>query len=181
MLPAESEEDNWMEAGQEKTVYTDGTYAQNGMVVEWSTGRERTEAAAGVVISSGMGDNRLRVTGEIQMTSAYDAEVIALTVAGRMLRGATIYSDCQSAMTATSLVQQRTGIVQVLRMADGYGNVRKVAAHAERRKLRADWTPEEEGNVKADATAAGREDANGNPLKTYLYVQLSNGLHHIGG
>jgi hypothetical protein len=178
-LPAEPEEDDWIEAGPETTVYTDGAYTQHGTFMEWATGRQRTEAAAGVVVISDTGDSHLRVTGEIQMTSAYDAEVLALAVAGRMLRGATVYTDCQSAMTATSFTQQRMGIAQVLRMADGFGNIRKVAAHAERRKLRTDWTREEEGNVKADATAAGREDENGTlPMTLSIRTALKRVTPH---
>jgi hypothetical protein len=100
-LPAEPEEDNWLEVGPQSTVFTDGSYAQHGTIAEWSSGREQTVAAAGVVISSNSGDTRLRITGELQMTSAYDAEVVSLAVAGRMIRGATIYSDCKSAMAAT--------------------------------------------------------------------------------
>ena len=163
VLPAEPEEAEWVEAGPLTTVYTDGTYARNGTITEWASGRERMEAAAGVVISGDAGDTRFRIAGEVQMTSAYDAEVVALAVAGRMIRNTTIYSDCQAAISSVNLTQHRTGIAQVLRIADGQGEVQKVAAHAERRKQRSDWTPEELGNVKADAAAAGREDEHGNP------------------
>ena len=142
---------------------TDDGIHRRDVRAKWDDDRMVDGAAAGIVVSSDSGDTRLRVSSEVQMTSAYDAEVVALAVAGRMLRGATIYPDCQSAMAATALVQHRTGVAQVLRTTDGYGDVRKVVAHAERRKQRSDWTPEEEGNVKADATAAGRKDESGNP------------------
>jgi hypothetical protein len=141
--------------GSDADVYTDGTYQCYGTMEEWSQGRQRDLAAAGVAILSASHGVGLRVT-DVEMMSAYDAETVAIAVAGCIAPGAVIHTDCKAAQDASSLRQHRTGITHIMRMAPQRGSVVKVQAHAERRKHKRDWSKEEEGNCKADAVAGGR-------------------------
>ena len=101
-----------------------------------------------------------RIT-DVAMKTAYDAETVALAVAGCIAPGAPIYTDCKAAQDKTSWNQHRTGIAHIMRIAPHRGEVIKVRAHAERRKHKRDWTKEEEGNCKADAVAGGRLEETG--------------------
>ena len=138
--------------------YTDGTFTAEGTLEQWATGQEQTIAAAGVYVS-GSEEKRYRLADGIALDTAHAAETLALAIGMRGARGHAIHSDCAAAIAAWSGRRKYRGIKQVNRLAgEGFGDVCKVKAHAERTKPREEWTKEEEGNVIADAVAAGREE-----------------------
>jgi len=143
------------QAGSDAEVYTDGTYNSSGTMEEWAQGRQQESAAAGVVILSEQQALGFRIT-DVAMSSAYDAETVAIAVAGRLAPGATIHTDCKAAQDSTRKEDHRTGITHLMRIGLQRGEVEKVRAHAERRKHKRDWTRDEEGNIMADAVAGGR-------------------------
>jgi hypothetical protein len=141
--------------GSEVEVYTDGTYSCSGTMEQWAQGMQSELAAAGVYIVSDQEEVGYRITS-VDMKSAYDAETVAIAAAGHLAPGAVIYTDCKAVQEAANKDQHRTGIAHIMRVALNRGEIKKVRAHAERRKHKRDWTREEEGNCKADAIAGGR-------------------------
>jgi hypothetical protein len=141
--------------GKDVEIYTDGTYQCFGTLEEWSQGTQQERAAAGVVIVAEQQEIGYRITG-VAMNNAYEAETVGIAVAGFLAPGAVIHTDCKAAQDATGTLQHRIGISHLRRIAPSRLEVKKVQAHAERRKHRRDWSREEEGNCKADAVASGR-------------------------
>ena len=156
-------------------VYTDGTYMCSGTMVEWAQGAPVCTVAAGVVVNTDEGTFGYRIT-DMKMESAYDAELVAIAAAGRLAPGAPIYTDCKSAMQTAQGTQHRTGMAHTLVIASRRGTINKVQAHAERRKHKRDWTRQEDGNVLADAVAAGRGEEVGLTMKKFNISEAINNV-----
>jgi hypothetical protein len=85
----------------------------------WSQGTEISTAAAAVVIYKDDQDVGWRITDEVKMKSAYDADFVALAVARRLAPTAAIHTDCKSAIVATEQRHHRLGVTQVMMTTEG--------------------------------------------------------------
>jgi hypothetical protein len=151
-------------------LFTDGSLSKEGTLLQWASGIETVSAAAGVYVAASE-ELCLRMAEGVDLPTAHAAETLALAVAVRGAAGHDIHSDCAAALAAWGRKRKWTGILQINKIArDGEGTLHKVKAHAERTKPRCDWTPEELGNVIADATAAG--DA-GRAGKTITHISAT--------
>jgi hypothetical protein len=98
----------------------------------------------------------VKVDLDVDVRSAFDAEVISLVIAHEMAgqRNVNIWSDCNSAIKCLN----GGGLGSYSQLLSGWrkaSNVsfQKVKAHPERRAAAAEWTKEEQGNFLADKVA----------------------------
>ena len=147
------------------TIYTDGSFSAEGTLAQWSKGTQPKREAAAVVVR-GESDLLFRMTEGVALHSAHAAETLALAIGMRGARGHAIYSDCAAAIAAWGGRVKYTGVRGMNLLAcGGYGDVRKVKAHAEKTTAKENWTDEQHGNVTADAVAAGDEAAAGGEIR----------------
>jgi hypothetical protein len=106
------------------------------------------KAGGAIVLHTNRGLLTVKVTMDVDIRSAFDAEVISLLIAHEMSGGkdVTIWSDCNSAIKCLN----GGGLGSYSQLLAGWkkaGNVsfQKVRAHPERRLATADWSKEEQG------------------------------------
>jgi len=139
-------------------VYTDGSWKEKVTTRSFLSGEKETTTGGAVVLRKGEKFLLIHIEMDIELESAFEAEMISLLTAVDIVRDreATIYSDCKSALSL--LNNQMRGAF--LNITSGWkkpvGTVlKKVRAHPERYKKPEDWNGNDKGIWLADQVAGG--------------------------
>jgi hypothetical protein len=118
----------------------------------------------------------VKVIMDIDVHSAYEAELVSLLIAHELSKGRpiTIWTDCESAMKRLN----GAGLGSLAQVLSGWRKnprtlFRKVKAHPEKRIPLASWSVEEKGNFMADQVA-------GDILPPNFTIHASEWLKRIG-
>ena len=159
-------------------VYTDGSYARHGSILEWARGKPQVQAAAGIYVRTpgSEPDIRVRIPYGVKATSSFTTEAVALAAAlSKAHSSSHIHTDseaCLKLLQAQPAKRTRTcAEADILRCSeDVHGRLHKVKSHAEKRKPQHEWTLDERGNIQADHTAAGKDA--GGIIETWTGSQM---------
>ena len=158
------------------TAYTDGSWARTDTIASLLLGNGEIKTAGAIILHTLQGMINIKITMDIDVSSAYEAEVVSLLIAHELAkrRKVTIWTDCEAAMKRLS--GRRLGaLAQVLNGWEKNDKVafRKVKAHPERRLPASEWSTEERGNFMADQVA-------GSILTPAYTIKASEWLKKIG-
>ena len=157
-------------------VYTDGSWSRTDTVSSLLLGCGAIKTAGALVLHTPRGMINVKVVMDIDVHSAYEAELISLLIAHELSKGRpiTIWTDCESAMKRLN----GAGLGSLAQVLSGWRKnprtlFRKVKAHPEKRIPLASWSMEEKGNFMADQVA-------GDILPPAFTIHASEWLKRIG-
>jgi hypothetical protein len=143
------------------SIYTDCFWSKSHTLSSLLLNTGSVHSGGAIVLHTPRGLFTVKVDLDIEIKSAFDAEVISLLLAHEISsnRRTNIWSDCSSAIKCLN----GGGLGPYSQLLSGWTknkdtNFCKVKAHPERRLPASEWSMEEQGNFLADKVASGAVD-----------------------
>jgi hypothetical protein len=140
------------------SIYTDGSWTKTYSLPSLLLNSGSIVTGGAIVLHTNRGLLSIKVDIDVEVNSAFDAEVISLLIAHEMASGrrVDIWSDCSSAIKCLN----GGGLGSYLQLLSGWTRhneikLCKVKAHPELRLPASEWSKEEQGNFLADKIAGG--------------------------
>jgi hypothetical protein len=159
-----------------RSMYTDGSWARSHSLHSLLLNQGVVKTGGASVIHTNRGLLTVKISMDVDVKSAFDAEVVSLLIAHEIAgnREVAIWSDCNSAIKCLN----GGGLGSYSQLLSGWkksknSTFNKVKAHPEMRLPAAEWSREEQGNFLADKVA-------GDTIPPMITISASEWLLWIG-